>query len=108
MTPAQICLDPLRGTTPLWKVAILYSVVGGGVLELVGLLIAPVGPIATRAFALVALAYGAYVTLASYRCAGNCPWPQLSRLVRLCCLVSLIAVPFIAYLILTGGVALAT
>jgi len=100
-------LDPLRGETTLWKVAWLYSFVGGGILQIVALLMVKAGA-SIQVTALVCLGYGSYVTVAVYRCAGNCPWPFFGRLVRLCALISLLIVPFAAYLILTGAVTFAT
>ena len=108
MTASQAVLDPLRGATSLWKVTWLYSFVGGAALEILGLLIAPSGDGSARAFALIGLLYGTYVTVAAFRCARNCPWPFLSQLVRLCSAIALFLVPYMAYLILASGVAIVT
>ena len=108
MAALDFALNPVRGLTPLWKVALLYSIVGGALFQVVVLVTAPTSDGGRRALALVALAYGTYVTVATYRCAMNCPWPTFGRLVRLCAALSLLLVPFMAYLILRGGVVLAT
>jgi hypothetical protein len=105
MTTSQFILDPLRGVTRLWKVAWLYSLVGGAVLQIASLSFVKAGG-SVVVISLVCLAYGTYVTFGFYRCAGNCPWPTFGRLVRFCSLISLIAVPFFAYLILADNVSL--
>jgi hypothetical protein len=107
MTVSQFVTDPLRGATTLWRVAWLYSFVGGAVLEVIALFLVKAGT-PTQVVAFIGLGYGTYVTFAAYRCAGNCPWPTFSRLIRLCTLVSLAGVPFFAYLILTDAVTVAT
>ena len=108
MTALDFALNPLRGLTPLWKVALLYSIVGGAVGQVVAIIVAPTSDGGRRALALAALAYGTYVTVATYRCAMNCPWPILGRIVRLCAALSLLIVPFMVYLIFSGGVVFAT
>jgi hypothetical protein len=100
VTASQFFLDPLLGVTTLWKVAWLYSFVGGAVLQIIAIFVIKADA-SIEVTSLVCVAYGSYVTLALYRCASNCPWPFLGRLVRLCALISLIiVVPFAAYLIL--------
>jgi RsiW-degrading membrane proteinase PrsW (M82 family) len=105
MTASQFILDPLHGATSLWRVAWLYSFVGGAVLQIIVFLLVKAGG-SVQAISLACLGYGAYVTFAAYRCDGNCPWPTLARLVRFCALISLLVVLFAAYLILTGAITL--
>ena len=100
--------DPIRGVTPLWKVAVLYSIVGGGILGVAMQIAAPAGPAALRIFVLVALAYSAYVTIAIFRCAGNCGSPELARVIRIAAGLSLLMLPFLAFLIFTGRVTVST
>jgi hypothetical protein len=107
MTAAQFILEPLRGVTTLWRVAWLYSFVGGAVLQIIALLVVKVGG-SVQVISLACLAYGSYVTFATYRCAGNCPWPTLGRLVRFFALISLLFVPFAIYLIIAGDISLPT
>jgi len=104
----RVVTDPIRGVTPLWKVAVLYSIVGGGIFSLAMQIAAPTNPSALRAFGLVALAYGAYVTLAAFRCAGNCGSRELALVIRIAAGLSLLMLPFLAYLMLTGRVTFAT
>jgi hypothetical protein len=108
MAALDFALNPLRGSTPLWKIALLYSIVGGAVFQVIAMIVAPAPGGGRQVLALAALAYGTYVTVATYRCALNCPWPTLGRFVRLCAALSLLVVPFVAYLIFSGGAAFAT
>src|ERR1700688_3622821 len=97
MSASQFITDPLNGKTTLWRVAWLYSFIGGAVLQIAAVSIVEAG--ASRELVLLAgLVYGTFVTFAAYRCAVNCPWPILARLVRLCSLFSLlVVVPFAVY-----------
>ncbi len=104
----RLIVDPIRGAIPLWKVALLYSIVGGGVLSVAMQLAGPTDPVALRVFGLVALSYAAYVTLAAFRCAGNGVPPRLARFVRIAAALSLFMLPLFAYLIVTGRVTFAT
>ena len=96
--------DPLRGVTPLWKVAVLYSMVGGGILGVAMKIAAPAGPAALRSFGLVALAYSAYVTIAVFRCAGNGLSPEWAQVIRIAAGISLLMLPLLAFLLFTGRV----
>lgn len=104
----RVIADPIRGVTPFWRVVVLYSVVGGGVLALVLRALSPTSAGAVRLFGLFALLYSAYVTLAIYRCAGSCGSAPLARLVRIGAVLSLLMLPIIGYLIVTDHVAFAT
>jgi len=108
MSVLDLALNPIRGVTPLWKVAVLYSMVGGAIIAVAAMIIAPTTLSGARAVAFVGLLYGTYVVIAAYRCATNCPWPVLARLIRLCAVVSLMLVPFAAYELLFGEIVVAT
>src|SRR5271154_2901791 len=107
MTTSQFLVDPLRGATPLWRVALFYVVLGSVILNAARVLMTLTGHMWVTAYLVVELIYGTYVVIALYRCAGNCQWPAFyGRLLKLCCLVSLlVAVPVMVYLIVTGSVA---
>jgi hypothetical protein len=104
----RVIADPIRGITPLWKVAVLYSIVGGGILSVAMQVAAAASPAALRVFGFVALVYGAYVALAVFRCARNCGSRELALVVRIAAGLSLLMLPFLTYLIFTGRVAFAT
>ncbi len=108
MAALDFALNPVRGLTPLWKIALLYGILGGAVFQVIALIVAPTSEGGSRVFALLALAYGTYVTVATYRCAMNCPWPTFGRLVRAGAAVSLVLVPMAAYLIFSGAMVFAT
>jgi hypothetical protein len=99
--------DPIRGVTPLWKVAVLYSIVGGALLSVAAQTVGLRDPGAPRVFGLVALGYGLYVTFAVFRCAGNGPPRELALIIRIAAGISLLVLPFLAFLILTGRVSFA-
>jgi hypothetical protein len=103
----RVIADPIRGVTPLWKVAVLYSIVGGGILSIAIRIAATAGDAALRTFGLVAFAYSAYITVAIYRCAGSCGSPRLAWIIRIAAALSLLSLPFLAYLFLTGRVTFA-
>jgi len=104
MMLSRLVLDPLQGKTPLWQVAILYSAIGGGVLAVIGSFVARLGDTPMRIFMIAGLAYSTYVVIAVYRCADNCPWPALGRLVRLSAAISLLLIPIAVYLTLSGTI----
>ena len=96
--------DPIRGTTPFWKVAVLYSIVGGGILGAVFSMVTPTGSAAKRIAGLAALIYGAYVIVGIHRCAHSCGSAELARIIRVAAGMSLLMVPVLAYLVLTDRV----
>jgi hypothetical protein len=100
--------DPIRGVTPLWKVAVFYSIAGGGILSVAMQIAELADPVALRLLGLLALGYAAYVTVAIFRCAGNSRAPQLASVIRIAAGLSLIMLPFLTYLIVTGRVTFAT
>jgi hypothetical protein len=103
----RLVADPIRGATPFWKVAVFYSILGGGVLSVAMQLAGPKEPAALRIFGLVGLSYAGYVTVAAFRCAANGVPPVLARFVRTAAAFSLVMLPFFAYLIVTGRVTFA-
>jgi hypothetical protein len=104
----RVFADPIRGVTPLWKVAVLYSIVGGGLLSVIFQMAAPASPTETRTVEFVALVYAAYVTVGVFRCATNGVPAELARLIRIAAVLSLLMLPLLAYLILHDRVRLAT
>jgi hypothetical protein len=100
--------DPIRGVTPLWKVAVFYSIAGGGIFSVAMQIAAFADPAAVRLIGFLGLAFSAYVTVAVFRCAGNSRVPQLAPIIRIAAALSLIMLPFMAYFIVTGRVTFAT
>jgi ABC-type amino acid transport system permease subunit len=59
-------------------------------------------------YTLLGVVFSIYVTVATYRCAGNCQSKFLARFVRLSTIISVVVVlPVLAYLYFTGALSLA-
>jgi len=99
---AALC-EPLQGKTSLSKVVWGYGLLGSIVVGAVGLFIDSDNRFAMHAYTLFGLAFSVYVTIATYRCAGNCQSRLLAQFVRISALVSLLALPVLAYLEFTGA-----
>ena len=110
MTLSAFLKEPLQGKTSLARVFWLYGVVGSVLYSALELLLDPGNESFTRIYVVGGLLFSAYVTLATYRCAGNCQSKALARFVRVSAVISLLALPVIAYLEFTGalGAALST
>lgn len=96
--------DPLQGKTSLTKVFWLYGVCGSVILGALGLALDPGSEWVLRAYDVVGLLFSVYVTVATYRCAGNCRSKVLAGLVRFSAVVSLLLLPVFAYLEYTGAI----
>ena len=103
MTLSAFLKEPLQGKTSLSRVFWLYGVLGSILYSALELLLDPGDESITRIYFLGGLLFSAYVTGATYRCAGNCRSKSLARFVRVSAVVSLLALPVIAYLELTGA-----
>ena len=99
--------DPLQGKTSLSKVIWLYGVLGSVLYGAIELFLDPANLGVMRAYVIGGLVFSMYVTVATYQCAMNCRSPFLGRLVRVSAVISLLLLPVIAYLDLTGALTLA-
>jgi hypothetical protein len=97
-------VEPLQGKTSLSKVFWLYGVLGSVLVSALGWGVDPANQFATRAYILFGLIFSVYVTVATYRCAGNCRSKILAGFIRFSAVVSLILLPVFAYLELTGAI----
>ncbi len=97
-------VEPLQGKTSLTKVFWLYGVLGSVLVSALGLGLDPANPFAMRGYILLGLLFSVYVTVATYRCAGNCRSKILAGFIRFSALVSLILLPVLAYLEFTGAI----
>jgi hypothetical protein len=102
--------EPLQGKTSLSAVFWLYGFLGSILVSAIGLAVDPGNKLATRVYTAFGLLFSVYVTIATYRCASNCQSKFLARLAQISAVVSLVALPVLAYLYYSGaiGVALAT
>jgi hypothetical protein len=87
--------DPLQGKTSLTKVFWLYGVLGSVLLSASGLALDPSQPVSScgRIYVSSACCSSVYVTVATYRCAGNCRSKILAGFVRFSAVVSLLLLP---------------
>jgi hypothetical protein len=96
-------VDPLQGKTSLAKVICLYGVLGSILVSAVGLLFDPGNEFVMRVYIAFGLLFTLYVTVATYRCAGNCHSKALARFVRVSAVISMVLLPVFAYLEFTGA-----
>ena len=89
------------------KVFWVYGILGSILVSAVGLVFDPGNQFAMRCYIVFGLLFSVYVTVATYRCAGNCRSQSLARLVRISALISLVLLPVFAYLEFTGALDLA-
>jgi hypothetical protein len=106
MSGSSLILDPLRGTTSLARVFWVYGLLGSLVYSAFGLLVDPGNATLLWFYEIVGVLYTVYVTVATYRCARNCASPLFAWLARISAVLSLIALPVIAYFYYTGALAL--
>ncbi len=98
--------EPLQGKTSLSRVFWLYVVVGSLLYGAIELFLNPESQWLMRIYAIGGLIFSIYVTVATYRCAGNCRSPTLARFVRISAIISLLLLPVLAYLDFTGSLSL--
>jgi hypothetical protein len=96
-------IDPLQGKTSLARVFWLYGVLGSILVSAVGLLFDPGNEFAMRVYIAFGFLFTLYVTVATYRCAGNCHSKALARFVRVSAVISIVLLPVFAYLEFTGA-----
>ncbi len=99
--------DPVRGKTSLAKVFWLYGLLGSILVSAIGMVFDSSNVFAMRAYTVFGLLFSVYVTIATYQCAGNCGSKFLAQLVRISAVISLVALPVLAYLEFTGAFDLA-
>jgi hypothetical protein len=99
--------EPLQGKTSLSKVFWLYGVLGSLLVSVIGLTVDSGNESAMRVYIVFGVLFSTYVTVATYRCAGNCQSKSLARFVRVSAVISLLLLPVFAYLEFTGALDLA-
>ncbi len=107
MTLAEFLKQPLQGRTSMSRVFWLYGVVGSLLYSALELFLDPANVFVMRVYILGGLVFSIYVTVASYRCAVNVRSPLLARLVRVSAVITLLLLPVITYLDLSGALSLA-
>ena len=99
--------DPLQGKTSLAKVFWVYGLLGSVLVSVIGLAFDSSNVFAMRSYTVFGLLFSVYVTIATYQCAGNCGSKSLAQFVRISAVISLVLLPVLAYLELTGALDLA-
>jgi hypothetical protein len=97
---------PLKGKVSVSRVFWLYGIVGSLVYGLFEFLINPGNVFLMRAYSIGGLLYTVYVIVATHRSAVNCKTKRMASFVRISCIASLLMMPLIAYLELSGSLSL--
>jgi hypothetical protein len=98
--------EPLLGKTSLAKVFWLYGILGSILYGAIELVLDPGNDFLTRLYVIGGLIFSVYVTVATYQCAANCKSRLLARLVRVSAVISLVLLPVLTYLDLSGALTL--
>jgi hypothetical protein len=106
MNFAAFLKEPLQGKTSLSRVFWLYGIVGSLLYGAIELFLDPGNAAVMRLYIIGGLILSVYVTVATYRCAVNCRSLWLARVVRVSAVISLLLLPVITYLDLTGALTL--
>ena len=102
-TISQLLHDPLEGKLSVPRVFVVYGIVGSLSYGCLEFFIDPSNSFALRAYTVGGFLYSAYVIVGTYRCAVNCKTPRMARFVRVSCIVSLLLLPVLTYLELSGA-----
>jgi hypothetical protein len=104
---AQFIKDPLEGKTSPSRVFWLYGVVGSLLYGVLEFFLDPENQVVMRLYTIGGLILTVYVIVGTYRCAKNCKTPWVARAVRISAIISLLLLPVLTYLELSGAVTLA-
>ena len=103
MTITDFLKEPLEGKTSLSRVIWLYGLLGSLLFGSIELFLNPENQFVMRVYTILGLFFGLYVTVATYRCAKNARSVFVARLVRVCAVISILLLPVLAYLELSGA-----
>ena len=98
----------MLGKTSLSRVIWLYSIVGSLLYGAIELFLNPENAVLMRLYTIGGVIFSVYIIVATYRCAGNCKSPALARFVRVSAVISLLLLPVLVYLDLTGSLTLSS
>lgn len=107
MTIAQFVKEPMEGKTSLSRVFWLYYVFGSLLYGSLELFLNPENQFVMRVYTILGLIFSVYVTVGLYRCAKNCKTPWVARTARVGAILSLLLLPVLTYLELSGAVTIA-
>jgi len=101
-TLSEFFRAPLEGKLSVSRVFVVYGVVGSLVYGCLEFTLDPSNSFLMRAYTLGGALYSAYVIVATYRCAVNCKTPRMAQFVRVSCIISLVILPVVTYMELSG------
>lgn len=107
MTLQDFIKEPLRGKTSLSKVFWLYGIVGSLLYGALELFLNPENQFLMKVYTILGLIYSVYVTVGIYRCADNSRSRWMARSARVGAIISLLLLPVLTYLDLTGSLSVA-
>ena len=103
MTPIQFLQEPLQAKLSVSRVFWLYGVAGSLVYGCLEFFIDPGNTVQMRLYTVGDGLYSAYVIVGTYRCAVNCATVGMARFVRISCVLSLLLLPVLTYVELSGA-----
>jgi hypothetical protein len=103
VTFAQFIQAPLQAKLSVSRVFWLYGVAGSLVYGALEFLFDPGNTFLMRMYIIGGCLYSAYVIVGTYRCSVNCSTEGMARFVRISCVISLILLPILTYLELSGA-----
>ena len=107
MTVAQFVKEPLEGKTSLSRVFWLYGIFGSLLYGSLELFLDPGNVFVMRVYTILGLIFTVYVIVGTYRCANNTKSAWAARAARVGAIISLLLLPVLTYLDLSGAVTIA-
>lgn len=107
MTLTQFVKDPLEGNTSLSRAFWLYYVLGSLLYGSLELFLNPENQFVMRVYTILGFIFSVYATVGIYRCAKNCKTPWVARSARIGAILTLVLLPVLTYLELSGAVTIA-
>jgi hypothetical protein len=104
VTITEFVKEPLQGKTSLSRVFWLYGILGSLLYGSLELFLNPENQFVMRVYTILGLIFTVYVIIGTYRCAQNCKSPWAARAARIGAILSLLLLPVLTYLELTGAV----
>jgi hypothetical protein len=104
VTVTEFVKEPLDGKTSLARVFWLYGVLGSLLYGSLELFLNPENQFVMRVYTILGLIFTVYVIVGTYRCANNCKSAWAARAARIGAVISLLLLPVLTYLELTGAV----
>jgi hypothetical protein len=103
VSPIQFIQAPIQAKLSVARVFWLYGVAGSLVYGGLEFFIDPGNTFLMYIYTIGGYLYSAYVIVGTYRCSVNCSSEGMARFVRVSSIISLILLPILAYLELSGA-----